>query len=139
MSTVGYCDLLGGLPSLGAEALDLLDDIHPLHDLAEDHVLPVQPGGLGCADEELRVVGVGAGVGHGEDPRPGVLQTEVLVSELLAVDGAAASSVVVCEVPGLTVRWRSPLRAQSQGVLRPALFIALERHISCHNKTAKGT
>ena len=101
LSTVGDCDLLGGLPSLGAEALNLLDDVHPLHHLPEHHVLPVQPGSLGSADEELRVVGVRAGVGHGEDPRPGVLQTEVLVSELLAVDGAAASAVVVCEVPGL--------------------------------------
>ena len=101
LSTLRYCDLLGCLPSLRSEALNLLDDLHPLDDLAEHHVLPVQPGRLGGADEELRVVGVGPSVGHGEDPRPGVLQTEVLVSELLAVDGAAASSVVVCEVPGL--------------------------------------
>ena len=102
MSTVGDCDLPGRLSSLGAEALDLLDDLHPLHHLAEHHVLPVQPGSLGSADEELRVVGVRAGVGHGEDPGACVLQTEVLVSKLLAVDGAATSSVVVGEVAGLT-------------------------------------
>ena len=70
---------LGGAGG-GAELLNLLDDIHTLDDGAEDGVLAIQPGGLDGADEELRAVGVGAGVGHGEDTRAGVLQGEVLVS-----------------------------------------------------------
>lgn len=37
------------------------------------HVLAVEPGGLDGAEEELRAVGVGAGVGHGQHTctRPG--------------------------------------------------------------------
>ena len=36
---------------------------------------------------------VGAGVGHGEKTRAGVLDLEVLIGELLAVDGLAASTL----------------------------------------------
>ena len=95
-------------------------------------MLPVQPGRLGGADEELRVVSVGPSVGHGEDPRPGVLQTEVLVSELLAVDGAAARPVVVGEVPGLT-EWRVELWAQSQGGAEALSLISIW-HWGAHNR-----
>ena len=38
--------------------------VHP----AKDDMLVVQPLGLDCGDEELCSVGVGAGVGHGEQP-----------------------------------------------------------------------
>ena len=67
LSTVSDHNLLGGLAGLGTKALDLLDDIHPLHHLAEHHVLAIQPLGLGGADEELGAVGVGTSIGHGED------------------------------------------------------------------------
>ena len=55
--------------------------------LAEDDVAPVQVRGVLRGDEELGPVGVGAGVGHREEPRLGVLQLEVLVLEPLPVDG----------------------------------------------------
>lgn len=32
-----------GFATVAAIALHLLDDVHALHDLAEDHVLPIQP------------------------------------------------------------------------------------------------
>ena len=101
MSTISDHDLLACLARLGSKRLDLLDHVHAPADLAEDHVLPVQPLGLGGAEEELAPVGVGAGVGHGEDSGPGVLQGEVLVRELVAEDGLASSSVVVGEVTSL--------------------------------------
>jgi len=74
-------------------------------------VLAVEPRGLDSADEELRAVGAGAewcvrvvhvegafshlpGVGHGEDTGASVLEGEVLVLELLAVDGLATSALL---------------------------------------------
>ncbi len=56
-------------------------------DLTEDDVLAVQPRGYDGGDEELGTVGVGTSVGHGE--KEGLLMTEleVLVGELVAVDG----------------------------------------------------
>ena len=54
-------------------------------------MLPVQPGGLHSGDEELRAVGVLTSVGHRQPARAFVLQSEVLVLELVAVDGLPAS------------------------------------------------
>jgi hypothetical protein len=45
--------------------LYLSDDVHALNDLAENDVLAIEPGGLGCAQEELRTIGVGSSIGHG--------------------------------------------------------------------------
>ena len=64
-------------------------------------MLAVEPRGLDGAEEELRAVGVGAGVGHGQDAGAGVLEVEVLVGELVPVDGLAAGAVVVGEVAAL--------------------------------------
>ena len=48
-------------------------------DLPEDDVAPIEVRGAREGDEELRVVGVAAGIGHREHARPGVLEQEVLV------------------------------------------------------------
>jgi len=64
-------------------------------------VFAIQPSRLRRAEEELRAVGVGAGVGHGEDALAGVLEREVLVGELLAVDALAARAVASGEVAAL--------------------------------------
>jgi len=101
LAAVRNDNLLAGLSRLGAEALDLLHHVHSLNHLAEHHVLPVQPLGLGGADEELGAVGVGSSIGHGEDSRSSVLQTEVLVLELVAVDGLAPGAVAGSEVSSL--------------------------------------
>ena len=53
----------------------------------------IEPGGDDGRDEELRAVGVGAGVGHAEHEWLLVLELEVLVRELLAVDGFAARAL----------------------------------------------
>ena len=47
----------------------------------------------------LRAVGVGAGVGHAQQPRLGVLELEVLVVELAAVDGLPAGAVACKHTP----------------------------------------
>lgn len=132
-------DLLLGLAALATEALNLLDNVHTLFNLAEDDVLAVEPRGHNGGDEELgsvaavttklahtqvlvtiffflvflssssfflllvsssfchglgvRNIRVGAGVGHGQQTRLGVLEVEVLVGKLLAVNGLATSAL----------------------------------------------
>ena len=44
---------------------------------------------------------VGTSVGHGEKSRFGVLTGEVLVSELLTVDGLATSALCQCKLPSV--------------------------------------
>ena len=84
-------------------------------------MLAIQPRCLGGAQEELGAVGAGSSVGHGEDTckvlsstaewsnhalltRAGVLQSEVLISELLAIDGLATGAVLPGEVATLRTR-----------------------------------
>jgi len=64
-------------------------------------VLAVEPVGLDGAEEELRAVGVWAGVGHGENAWASVLEREVLVGELFAVDRLAAGTITLGEVTAL--------------------------------------
>merc|ERR1719486_1594153 len=78
LATVSDGDLLGRRSASASEGLDLVDDVHAVDDLAEDDVPPVEPGGGHGRDEELRSVGVRAGVGHGEHAGAGVLELEVL-------------------------------------------------------------
>lgn len=100
-TTVLNHNFLCGLAGLRAIRLDLLDDIQALDDLAEDDMLVIQPGGLHGANEELGAVGVGASVRHRQDAGAGVLQPEVLIGELVAIDGLAASAIVVGEIAAL--------------------------------------
>jgi len=64
-------------------------------------MLAIEEVSLGGADEELTAVGVLASVGHGEDAWASVLEGEVLVSELLAIDRSATSAVASSEVTTL--------------------------------------
>jgi hypothetical protein len=94
-------DGLLGLTRLRSDLLNGLDDVQALDNLAEDDVLAVQPRCLDSADEKLAAVGVGSGVGHGQDTRSSVLQGEVLVLELLAVDTLTTGTVAAGEVTTL--------------------------------------
>lgn len=101
MTAVGNGDSGGGTASLGTVLLDSLDDIQTLNDGTEDGVLAIEPGGLDSADEELGSVGVGTSVGHGEDTGTSVLEGEVLISELLTVNGLTTGTVTAGEVTTL--------------------------------------
>jgi hypothetical protein len=94
-------DRLAAGATLGTDLLDGCDDVHALGDGAEDHVLAVQPGGFGGTQEELGAVGARASVSHREDTSAGVLEVEVFVGELFAVDGFATSAVLAGEVTTL--------------------------------------
>ena len=96
-----------------ASGLNGLDNIHGLlvGDLAEDDVATVEPRGDDGGDEELGAVAaervrtrpeagrirlhsrVGASVSHGQQTGAVVGQLEVLIAELLAVDGLATGAL----------------------------------------------
>jgi hypothetical protein len=98
-------DNLDGLHRLVARALghilDLVDDIVALKDLSKDDMSPVEPASDDGGDEELRAIGVFAGVGHAEKTGLGVLQLEVFICELVAVNGFPARAVSSSKVPAL--------------------------------------
>lgn len=80
---------------------DLFDNFHSGSHLTEHHVFSIEPRSDDGGDEELRSVGVGAGIGHGQQARTVMLQLEVFVGELVAVNGLAAGAVVVGEIAAL--------------------------------------
>ena len=63
-----YDGCLGGA-ALRSVGLDSLDHIHALDDGPEDDVLPVEPGGLGGAEEKLCGRRGGGGGGEGREIR----------------------------------------------------------------------
>jgi len=83
---------------VGTLSLDLPDEVLSLGDLTEDNVLAVQPRGNDGSDEELGSVGVGSSVGHGEQEGLVVPQLEVLVGELVSVDGLSTGTVLIGEL-----------------------------------------
>jgi len=110
-----------------ADSLEGLDDLHGLivGDLAEDDVAAVEPRGDDGGDEELRAVGVGTSVGHGEQARLVVLQLEVLIGELLAVDGLATSAVTTGEVTTLEHELRDDA-VEGRALVAKALLASAE-------------
>merc|ERR1719343_367810 len=86
---------------LGTHGLDRLHDIHAFGHLAKDDVLPIEPLRLDRAQEELGAIGVRTSIGHGQDARTCVLQSEVLICKLLTVDGLSACSIACGEVSAL--------------------------------------
>merc|ERR1712117_576423 len=97
LAAIGHDHLLRRGAAARANSLDSFDHVHALDNLAKDHMLTIEVTGLRCAKEELGTVRIGAGVGHGENALSGVIQLEVLVLELLAIDGLSASAVMVRE------------------------------------------
>lgn len=63
-------------------------------------MLAIQERGFRCRDEELRAIGVLAGVGHGQHAL-GVLDVEVLVVELAAIDGLATGPIAFVKIAAL--------------------------------------
>jgi len=126
----GWRALVLDAAAAGATELDRLDNAHgggvTRHDLAEDNVTAVQPGGHDGGDEELRAVGVRASVGHRQKERLVVGQLEVLVGELLAVDGLAAGAVATGEVTALKHELRDDT-VELAALVAEALLAGAER------------
>ena len=75
--------------------------IHAVLYLSKDHMLAVEFRARPQRDKKLRVVGVGTGVGHGQQVRLGVVVDERLVVKLVPIDGSAARAVPGSEVAPL--------------------------------------
>lgn len=100
-TTISDNNLLVCLARLGTVTFDFFNNIHAFNNLTEDNVFVVQPSGLDGTDEELRTVGVGTSVGHGQNTGTGMLQGEVFISKLVAIDGFATGAIVICEIATL--------------------------------------
>merc|ERR1712087_984662 len=79
-------DRFGSLPTLRTDTLNCLDHVQSFKHLSEDNMPTVEPRCLDSADEELRSIGAWARIGHGEDSWPGVLELEILISELFSIN-----------------------------------------------------
>mmetsp|Transcript_23084 Transcript_23084/g.32566 ORF Transcript_23084/g.32566 Transcript_23084/m.32566 type:complete len:203 (+) Transcript_23084:478-1086(+) len=91
---------LGG-STLRALAFDSLDNVHTVDDFAKHAVFSVQVWGSNGSNEELGTVGMGSSVGHGQQARGTVLQLEVFVAELAAVNRFTASTISTRKVTSL--------------------------------------
>lgn len=127
------------LAGLGADLFDFANDIHALDHGSKDNVFAIQPRSPLRTDEELRAVGAGASVGHGEDAGAGVLEGEVLVLELGAVvDGFASSTVSLRKVAALAHELgdyavelgAGVAEALLAGAQRAEVFDGLRHHVS---------
>src|SRR5271157_50300 len=82
--------LLGAVLGAAGDLGDLLDYVVALDHFAKHAVFIVEVRGGGRGDKELAAVGIGSGIGHGEDAGLGVLEIGMeLVGEFVA--GTAAS------------------------------------------------
>ena len=103
LSAVGDDNSLPGfVVAVARVALNSVENFHTTDDLAEDDVSTVEMGGVDEAEEELAAVSAWASVSHGKDTTAGVLELEVLVSEVRAIDGLATSAVSGGEVTTLS-------------------------------------
>lgn len=93
LAALGNLDSLDRLVSRSLlNILDLLHNVVTLKHLSKDDVATVEPAGDGGSDEELTAICVLACVRHAEETLAGVLELEVLVGELFAVNGLAAGA-----------------------------------------------
>jgi len=110
LARVGDHDFLpleGFVPPVNSDVFHQVNNFLSFHNLTKNDMLAVEMGRQGGGNEELRAIGVGAGVGHGEeiflivaDEELGV-PVKALVLEFLAVDGFPSSPVMISKVTSL--------------------------------------
>lgn len=122
LAAVNNLDLSARLSTSASVLFDILGNIKALNDTPEDNVLSIEPGSRGNSDEELRSVGVGTSIGHREGSGGTVLDLEVLVFELLAVDGLSSGSIAIGEVSSLEHELRN--HSVEDGALVAEAFFA---------------
>nr|ACN27694.1 unknown [Zea mays] len=101
LAAICYHNLALRLPTLPAFSFDLVHNIHSRQHLAKHHMLPVQPTCCHCGDEKLGSVCISPGIGHGQKAWTSVLDLEVLIRKLQAVDRFTTPPVPESEVTSL--------------------------------------
>ena len=97
----GLCDRDSFARRRSVQSFDFTNDIHTIRDSSKNDVSTVQPRGDHGANEKLRPVRVRAGVGHGQRSWTGVLQLEVFIRELFAVNRLASRAISFGEITTL--------------------------------------
>ena len=92
---------LGSGTRVRSDLFHFLENVLSLSNLSEDSVLSIEMRSRNEAEEELRSVGVGTSVGHGEDTGTVVLVNEVLIVELSSVDRFTSGTVSNSEISTL--------------------------------------
>jgi len=101
LAAVSNVHLMLGGSSGGTFSLYFVDNIKTTQNLAKDNVPTIEPASLDSTDKELGTVSVRTSVRHGEHTRAGVLELEVLIGELSAVDRLSATAIAVGEIAAL--------------------------------------
>lgn len=146
LATVDDLNGLGWFATRRAASFNLSEELHALNDLTKDHMLSVQPWGLGSAEEKLTAIGVRSSIGHGQDAWASVLKLEVLILKLVAIDGLSTSAIVVGEISALAHELGDDAMESWTLVGHSTLFTGAQRseilgcarnHISAELKTDK--
>ena len=66
--------------------------------------MAIQPRTGNSGNEELRTVGIGTAVSHGQQTRTSVLQIKVFISKAITVDRFATTAVSVSEITTLQMK-----------------------------------
>ncbi len=102
LSTVQDHHLGAWFAAAATAGLDSLQDFQSFTQFTEDHVFSIQPRGDCRGDEELGAIGVGAGVRHAQQTSLEVLELEVFILKLCAVNGFSTGAIAGGEVATLT-------------------------------------
>ena len=102
LATFGHFDGDAGLVCLISGSLSHhFDDILSTFNSAEDHVLAIEPWAGLKSDEELRAIGIGSCIRHGEQIGFRVPNLEVLISKLLSINTLATCAIELGEIASL--------------------------------------
>jgi hypothetical protein len=111
---------------------NLGQEFSTFNDSTEDGVLAIEPRAGDEGNEELRSVGVGTSIGHGQKTTDSVLNEEVFVSELSTIDGFTTSTVTDSEITTLSHESRDDsvenavLEVEGLAALTGSLFTSAE-------------
>merc|ERR1739840_18360 len=95
-------DVVKKIESFGSKRFNFLYNIHSFGHTAKYNMLSIQPCGLHSAQEKLTSIGSGTSIGHRQYAWTSMLQFEVLILKLVAINRFATSTILIGKVTSLT-------------------------------------